>query len=88
LGVPEKRYSAECVKAAIQIHIWIQKTRKEGEHMALTEKQQRVLDTFTQILPYMSDLEAERLLSYGEGIAFKTSQQKGKENATETKPCN
>lgn len=56
--------------------------------MALTEKQQRVLDTFTQILPYMSDLEAERLLSYGEGIAFKTSQQKGKENATETKPCN
>lgn len=45
----------------------------------VTEKKQKVLDTFEKILPMTSSREDELLLSYMEGILkFKTNHQEQK----------
>ena len=53
--------------------------KKEVHYMAttfVTEKKQKVLDTFEKILPMTTNREDELLLSYMEGILkFKTNQQ-------------
>lgn len=41
----------------------------------LTENERRIFDVFANIIPRLSDMEKEKLLSYGEGIgAFKDMQ--------------
>lgn len=40
-----------------------------------TEKERMILQTFEKTLPKMSDMEKEKLLSFGEGIAFKADMQ-------------
>ena len=47
------------------------------------EKEKKILDTFEKVLPDMSELEREKLLSFGEGIAFKTAEQKKREQEAE-----
>lgn len=42
----------------------------------MTEKEQKILDTFGKIIPNLSELEKEKLLAFGEGMAFKVNQQK------------
>lgn len=37
----------------------------------MSEKESRILETFEKVLPSLSELERERLLAFGEGIAFK-----------------
>lgn len=47
-----------------------------------TEKERMILQTFEKTLPKMSEMEKEKLLSFGEGIAFKADMQekaRGKE---------
>lgn len=36
--------------------------------------EKRILLTFKSVIPCLSELEKEKLLSYGEGMAFKTNQ--------------
>lgn len=36
-----------------------------------TEKERMILQTFEKTLPKMSEMEKEKLLSFGEGVAFK-----------------
>lgn len=43
------------------------------------KKEKKILDTFEKVLPDMTELEREKLLSFGEGIAFKTAEQKKRE---------
>ena len=43
--------------------------------MTLSEKELKILMTFGRALPMMSDLDKERLLAFGEGVAFKAEQQ-------------
>lgn len=43
----------------------------------MTEKERKILDTFRKIIPKLSDLEKEKLLSFGEGMAFKVDQMAG-----------
>ena len=45
----------------------------------------KILETFKKVLPDMTELEREKLLSFGEGIAFKTAEQKKKEDEPERK---
>lgn len=44
--------------------------------MRMSEKEKKILETFEKILPQMSEMEQEKLLSYGEGIAFVTDRLK------------
>lgn len=42
--------------------------------MAAIEK--KILDTFRKTIPQLSDLDKEKLLAFGEGMAFKSEQQR------------
>lgn len=37
----------------------------------MSEKEKKILETFGEVLPKLSELEQEKLLSFGEGMAFK-----------------
>ena len=41
----------------------------------MSEKEKKILDTFGKVIPKLSDLEKEKLLAFGEGMAFKAEQQ-------------
>ena len=36
----------------------------------MSEKEKEIIETFEKILPKMTELEREKLLSFGEGMAF------------------
>lgn len=46
----------------------------------MPEKDKQIIETFGKALPQMSESEKDRLLAFGEGIAFKTEQQARKKN--------
>lgn len=49
-------------------------TRKEGQRMS--EKEKQILETFEKVIPDLSEMEKEKLLSFGEGMAFMKGKQK------------
>ena len=49
----------------------------------MSGKEQKILETFEKVIPDMTELEREKLLSFGEGIAFKTAEQKQREQGKE-----
>lgn len=50
----------------------------------MSEKEKQILETFGKVIPELSELEKEKLLSFGEGMAFKAAATASKE---ETKSC-
>lgn len=36
----------------------------------MSEKEKKILETFGKVIPDLSDMEKEKLLSFGEGMAF------------------
>lgn len=48
----------------------------------MSEKAKEILATFEKVIPELNEVEKEKLLSFGEGIAFVKEQQK-----TEGKPA-
>jgi hypothetical protein len=48
----------------------------------MSEKEKAILTTFEKVIPKMSDIEKERLLAFGEGMAFKTELQEKEKNAS------
>ncbi len=46
----------------------------------MSEKEKQILDTFGKVIPNLNDIEKEKLLSFGEGMAFMKNQQQEKEN--------
>lgn len=44
----------------------------------MSEKDKKIMDTFGRIIPELSELEKEKLLAFGEGMAFKADQQRQK----------
>ena len=42
----------------------------------MTEKEQKILETFADIIPKLSEMDKERLLMFGEGMRFKIEQSK------------
>lgn len=41
----------------------------------MSEKSKEILETFEKVIPELSEIEKEKLLSFGEGIAFMKNQQ-------------
>lgn len=42
----------------------------------MSDKEKQILETFGRVIPDLSEIEKERLLAFGEGIAFKNEQLK------------
>ncbi len=41
----------------------------------MSEQEGKILETFKQAIPHMTELEREKLLAFGEGMAFTTKKQ-------------
>ena len=41
----------------------------------MSEKEKKIMETFQKVIPKLSEIQKEKLLSFGEGMAFKTIQQ-------------
>ena len=46
----------------------------------MSEREKQIIETFIKLIPVLSDMEREKLLSFGEGMAF----IKDKKNAIAT----
>ena len=46
----------------------------------MSEKEKKILETFGKVIPNLSDMEKEKLLSFGEGMAFMKGKQKAEES--------
>lgn len=42
----------------------------------MSEKDKQILETFGKVIPQLTEEEKERLLAFGEGMAFKADQQR------------
>ena len=42
----------------------------------MSEKEKRILKTFEEVFPKLTEIEKEKLLSFGEGMAFVKSKEK------------
>lgn len=52
----------------------------------MNETKDKVLHTFEKVLPELSELEQERLLYFGEGIAFKAAENRKNERQNQDQP--
>lgn len=52
----------------------------------MSEKEKKILNTFGRVIPELSELEKERLLAFGEGMAFKVDQQKNDRDHSQAAP--
>lgn len=50
--------------------------KKEGEWQTMSEKEKQILETFEKVIPDLSEMEKEKLLSFGEGMAFMKGKQR------------
>lgn len=41
----------------------------------MSNKEKEILETFEKVIPKLSEIEKEKLISYGEGMAFMKEQQ-------------
>lgn len=51
---------------------------KEGIKAVMSEVEEKILKTFEKVMPSMTKIEREKLLSFGEGIAFAKECEKEK----------
>lgn len=42
----------------------------------MSEKEKKIMETFKNLLPVLSEIEKEKLLSFGEGMAFMKETKK------------
>lgn len=47
----------------------------------MSEKDKKIMEVFGSIIPQLTDMEKEKLLAFGEGMAFKADQQRAKAGA-------
>lgn len=45
----------------------------------MSDKEREILKTFEEVIPELTELEKEKLLSFGEGMAFKAQELKKKD---------
>ena len=41
----------------------------------MSEKENKIMDTIGELIPTLTDLEKEKLIAFGEGMAFMKAQQ-------------
>lgn len=51
----------------------------------MTETEARLRDVFEKVFPALSELDKEKLLAFGEGMAFKAGVQEAEKSASEQK---
>jgi hypothetical protein len=44
----------------------------------MSEKQREIMETFEKVVPKLNEMECEKLLSFGEGMAFMKQKQEEK----------
>lgn len=47
----------------------------------VSEKDKKIMETFARVIPVLSEVEKEKLLAFGEGMAFKADQQRARDSA-------
>lgn len=47
----------------------------------MSEKDKKIMETFARVIPVLSEVEKEKLLAFGEGMAFKADQQRAQAGA-------
>lgn len=52
----------------------------------MSEKEKQILDTFRKVIPQLSDLEKEKLLAFGEGVAMMKEQSETEQVGQEGTP--
>ena len=50
----------------------------------MSEKETKILDTFGKAIPKLSELEKEKLLAFGEGMAFMVERKDSTAQAPDT----
>lgn len=50
----------------------------------MSEKETKILDTFGEAIPKLSELEKEKLLAFGEGMAFMVERKDSTAQAPDT----
>lgn len=53
----------------------------------MLNEEKKILDIFSRAISKMSEQEKEKLLAFGEGMAFMASQQKQQTTSQEQKPA-
>lgn len=48
----------------------------------MSEKDKKIMETFARVIPELSELEKEKLLAFGEGMAFKADQHRAAQAGT------
>lgn len=48
----------------------------------MSEKEKQILETFGRVIPLLTEREKERLLWFGEGMAFKAEHQRAEPKKT------
>lgn len=54
----------------------------------MSEKETKILDTFGKAIPKLSELEKEKLLAFGEGMAFMVERKDSTAQAPDTATVN
>lgn len=67
--------------------VYRRQLNKSEVKFTMTEKGKQILDLFEKIVPNLSDVEIEKLLAFGEGMAFKVQQEKQSPINQEQKPA-
>lgn len=47
----------------------------------MSEKDKQIMETFGKVIPQLSEMEKEKLLAFGEGMAFKADQQRAERDS-------
>lgn len=42
----------------------------------MSDKEKKILETFQEVIPELDDMDKERLLSFGEGMAYAVNKRK------------
>lgn len=50
----------------------------------MTDKERKILETFGKVVPTLSDFEKEKLLSFGEGMAFVKDKERERKDCPES----
>lgn len=50
----------------------------------MVQKEMQIIETFAKVIPELTEMEKEKLLAFGEGMAFKINQDKQANKSAET----
>ena len=61
-------------KPYLTAYTWFINQRKGAS--AVSEKDKQIMDTFGKVVPHLSEIDKEKLLAFGEGVALMAERQR------------